>query len=344
MRIGILTGGGDCPGLNAVIRAIVRKGETQHGDEFLGFLDSWDGVLEERFIPLDTSAVRGLLPRGGTILGTRRGSPLDHADGMDRLQQCFQNLNLEALIVIGGNGSMSVSSLIFDQIGLPIVGVPKTIDNDVYGTDLTFGFHTAVQVATDAIDRLHTTAESHDRVMVIEVMGRDAGWIATYAGIAGGATMILIPEVPFDIVEVAETVAARHNRGRYASVIVVAEGAMPIPGTMELPRYEMDLLGRPRYGGIAVLIAGEIERRTEYEARVVQIGHVQRGGTPSAYDRILSTRFGLGAIDAVHDGAFGHMVALKSSQIARVPLKDVVGRIRTVDLNLFRDVADVFFG
>jgi len=344
VRIGILTGGGDCPGLNAVIRAIVRKGETQHGDEFLGFLDSWDGVMEERFIPLDTSAVRGLLPRGGTILGTRRGSPLDHTDGMDLLQQCFQNLNLEALIVIGGNGSMSVSSLIFDQIGLPIVGVPKTIDNDVYGTDLTFGFHTAVQIATDAIDRLHTTAESHDRVMVIEVMGRDAGWIAAYAGIAGGATMILIPEVPFDIAEVAETVAARHNRGRYASVIVVAEGAMPIPGTMEMPRYEKDLLGRPRYGGIAVLIAGEIEKRTEYEARVVQIGHVQRGGTPSAYDRILSTRFGLGAIDAVHAGAFGHMVALRSSQISRVPLKDVVGRIRTVDLDLFRDVADVFFG
>jgi 6-phosphofructokinase 1 len=263
---------------------------------------------------------------------------------MDLLQQCFQNLNLEALIVIGGNGSMSVSSLIFDQIGLPIVGVPKTIDNDVYGTDLTFGFHTAVQIATDAIDRLHTTAESHDRVMVIEVMGRDAGWIAAYAGIAGGATMILIPEVPFDIAEVAETVAARHNRGRYASVIVVAEGASPIPGTMEMPRYEKDLLGRPRYGGIAVLIAGEIEKRTEYEARVVQIGHVQRGGTPSAYDRILSTRFGLGAIDAVHAGAFGQMVALRSSQITRIPLKDVVGRVRTVDLDLFRDVADVFFG
>jgi 6-phosphofructokinase 1 len=344
VRIGILTGGGDCPGLNAVLRAIVRKGETQHGDEFLGFLDSWDGVLEQRFIPLDTAAVRGLLPRGGTILGTRRGSPLDHDDGLERLHRSFQDQELDALIVIGGNGSMTVASLIYDQTGLPIIGVPKTIDNDIFGTDLTFGFHTAVQIATDAIDRLHTTAESHDRVMVVEVMGRDAGWIAAYAGIAGGATMILIPEVPFDIAEVADIVTSRHNRGRYASVIVVAEGAAPIPGTMDVPQYDTDVLGRPRYGGISVSIANEIDRRTPYEARVVQIGHVQRGGTPSAYDRILSTRFGLGAIDAVHDGAFGEMVALKSSQVTRVPLNVVVGKIRTVDLDLFHDVADVFFG
>lgn len=344
MRIGILTGGGDCPGLNAVIRSIVRKGEANHGDEFLGFLDSWDGVLEQRFIPLDIAAVRGLLPRGGTILGTRRGSPLDHDDGLDQLQNTFRDQKLDALIVIGGNGSMTVSSLIYEQTKLPIVGVPKTIDNDVYGTDLTFGFHTAVQIATDAIDRLHTTAESHDRVMVVEVMGRDAGWIAMYAGIAGGATVILIPEVPFDIGDVSDIVTSRHNRGRYASVVVVAEGAWPIPGTMELPDYETDLLGRPRYGGISVLIAAEIERRTPFEARVVQIGHVQRGGTPSAYDRILSTRFGLGAIDAVHAGAFGHMVALRSSQVTRVPLSEVVGRVRTVDLALFHDVADVFFG
>lgn len=344
MRIGILTGGGDCPGLNAVIRSIVRKGETQHGDEFLGFLDSWDGVLEQRFVRLDTAAVRGLLPRGGTILGTRRGSPLDDEDGLERLRHTFRDQQMDALIVIGGNGSMTVSSLIHDQTNLPIVGVPKTIDNDVFGTDETFGFHTAVQIATDAIDRLHTTAESHDRVMVIEVMGRDAGWIATYAGIAGGATIILIPEVPFDIAEVSEIVANRHNRGRYASVVVVAEGASPIPGTMKIPAYETDLLGRPRYGGVSVLIAEEIERRTPYEARVVQIGHVQRGGTPSAYDRVLSTRFGLAAIDAVHDGALGQMVALRSSQVTRVPLSEVVGRIRTVDLSLFQDVADVFFG
>lgn len=344
VRIGILTGGGDCPGLNAVIRAIVRKGESLHGDEFLGFLDSWDGVLEQRFVRLDTAAVRGLLPRGGTIIGTRRGSPLDHDDGIDRLRACFVDLGLDGLIVIGGNGSMTVSSILYERTGLPIVGVPKTIDNDVQGTDVTFGFHTAVQIATDAIDRLHTTAESHDRVMVVELMGRDAGWIATYAGIAGGATVILIPEVPFDIAEVAAIVANRHNRGRYASVVVVAEGAQPRPGTMEVPQYETDSLGRPRYGGISVHIAAEIERRTPYEARVVQIGHVQRGGTPSAYDRVLSTRFGLGAIDAMHDGAFGQMVALQCSRITRVPLADVVGRVRTVDLALFRDVADVFFG
>lgn len=344
MRIGILTGGGDCPGLNAVIRAIVRKGESLHGDEFVGFLDSWDGVLEQRFVRLDTAAVRGLLPRGGTILGTRRGSPLDHEDGLDRLRTCFSDQRLDALIVIGGNGSMTVASLLHERAGLPLVGVPKTIDNDVAGTDITFGFHTAVQIATDAIDRLHTTAESHDRVMVVEVMGRDAGWIAAYAGIAGGATVILVPEVPFDIAEVSDIVAARHNRGRYASVVVVAEGARPRPGTMHLPEYETDEIGRPRYGGISVHIAAEIERRTPYEARVVQIGHVQRGGTPSAYDRILSTRFGLGAVDAVHAGDFGHMVALHCSRVTTVPLADIVGRVRTVDLDLFRDVSDVFFG
>lgn len=344
MRIGILTGGGDCPGLNAVIRAIVRKGESLHGDEFIGFLDSWDGVLEQRFIRLDTAAVRGLLPRGGTILGTRRGSPLDHDYGPERVRACFSDQQLDALIVIGGNGSMTVTSLLHERIGLPMVGVPKTIDNDVAGTDITFGFHTAVQIATDAIDRLHTTAESHDRVMVVEVMGRDAGWIAAYAGIAGGATVILVPEIPFDIAEVSDIVAARHNRGRYASVVVVAEGARPRPGTMQLPLYETDEIGRPRYGGISVHVAAEIGRRTPYEARVVQIGHVQRGGTPSAYDRILSTRFGLGAIDAVHAGDFGHMVALQCSRITRVPLTEVVGRVRTVDLDLFRDVSEVFFG
>lgn len=344
MRIGILTGGGDCPGLNAAIRAIVRKGETIFDDRFVGFLDSWDGVLEQRFVELDSSAVRGLLPRGGTILGTRRGSPLDHSDGIERVQTCFADLGLDALIVIGGNGSLTVAALIHERTGLPIIGIPKTIDNDVVGTDLTFGFHTAVQIATDAIDRLHTTAESHDRVMVVEVMGRDTGWIATYAGMAGGATVILIPEVPFDISEVSETVSRRHNRGRYASIVVVAEGAQPIPGTMDLPTYEVDRWGRPKYGGVSGAIAHEIERRTGYEARVVQIGHVQRGGTPSAYDRILSTRFGLGAVEAVHDGAFGTMVALKCSQVTRVPLSEVVGGTRHVDLALFEQVRTAFFG
>ncbi|MFM8529398.1 MAG: 6-phosphofructokinase [Ilumatobacteraceae bacterium] len=344
MRVGVLTGGGDCPGLNAVIRAIVRKAETVHGDEVLGFIDSWDGVMDQRFLRLDVSAMRGLLPRGGTVLGTRRGSPYDHDDGVDRVRKSFSDLGLDALVVIGGNGSLTVASMIHRDTGLPVVGVPKTIDNDIAGTDLTFGFHTAVQIATDAIDRLHTTAESHDRVMVVEVMGRDTGWIATYAGIAGGATVILVPEVPFDIDQVCATVTRRHGRGRYASIVVVAEGARPRPGSMSEPEYERDHIGRARLGGIGARVADEIEHRTGYEARVVQIGHVQRGGTPTAYDRILSTRFGLAAIDAVHDGAFGSMVALRCSEVVRVPLEEAVGRTRSVDLALLEDVAQVFFG
>jgi 6-phosphofructokinase 1 len=344
MRIGIMTGGGDCPGLNAVIRAVVRKGIATYHDEFLGFLDSWDGVMEQRYVLLQESDVRGLLPRGGTILGTRRGSPYDSTDGVDRVRRCFAEQKLDGLIVIGGNGSLTVASMIFEQTSLPIVGVPKTIDNDVYGTDLTFGFHTAVQIATDAIDRLHTTAESHDRVMVVELMGRDTGWIALYAGIAGGATVILVPEEPFDITKVCEQVANRHRGGRYASIVVVAEGAQPIPGTMKLPEYEHDQIGRPRYGGICASIAQEIETRTGYESRVVQIGHVQRGGTPTAYDRILSTRFGLAAVDALHNGAVGHMVALRSSQVTTVPLSEVVNKERPIDMNLFHEIGSVFFG
>ena len=344
MRIGLLTGGGDCPGLNAVIRAIVRKGESVHGDEIIGFLDSWDGVMDQRYVRLDIASVRGLLPKGGTVIGTRRGSPFDHVDGVERVRRCFAEQELDALIVIGGNGSLTVASMLFEETGLPIIGVPKTIDNDIVGTDLTFGFHTAVQIATDAIDRLHTTAESHNRVMVVEVMGRDSGWIATYAGIAGGATVILVPEKPFDIEKVCETVTARHTRGRYASIVVVAEGARPIAGSMATPEYELDKQGRPRYGGICALIAEEIEKRTDFEARVVQIGHVQRGGTPTAYDRILSTRFGLGAVDAAHDGAFGTMVALRSSKVTRVPLSETIGRTRMVDLDLFEEVTGVFGG
>lgn len=344
MRIGILTGGGDCPGLNSAIRAIVRRSESEFGDDCIGFFDSWDGVLEQRFMALDVPAVRGLLPRGGTILGTRRGSPFDHEDGIERVHGCFEALGLDALVVIGGNGSLTVASMIHERTKLPIVGIPKTIDNDVYGTDITFGFHTAVQIATDAIDRLHTTAESHDRVMVVEVMGRDTGWIATYAGIAGGATVILIPENPFDIAEVSEIVSRRHNRGRYASVVVVAEGAVPIPGTMKIPEYSHDQWGRPRFGGVSTSIADEIEKRTGYEARVVQIGHVQRGGTPSAYDRILSTRFGFAAVDAIHDGDFGTLVALQCSQVVRVPLSQVVGQTHSVDLDLFSQVSGAFFG
>lgn len=344
MRIGVLTGGGDCPGLNGAIRAIVRKAESVHGDEVYGFIDSWDGVLEQRYLRLDVSSMRGLLPRGGTLLGTRRGSPYDHENGLARVNESFATLGLDALVVIGGNGSLTVAGMLHRDIGLPVIGVPKTIDNDIAGTDVSFGFHTAVQIATDAIDRLHTTAESHNRVMVVEVMGRDAGWIAAYAGIAGGATVVLVPEEPFDIAEVCEIVERRHYRGRYASIVVVAEGAHAVEGTLDQPTYAVDHLGRPRLGGISVTIAGEIERRTGFEARVVQIGHVQRGGTPSAYDRILATRFGLAAVDAAHDAAWGHMVALRGPEIVRVPLADVVGETRTVDLALLHDVAQVFYG
>ncbi len=348
MRIGILTGGGDCPGLNAVIRAVVRKAHGVLGHEVIGFYDAWDGLLERRYEMLDVSSVRGILPRGGTILGTRRGSPLDHADGVERTRTAIDTLNLDALIVVGGNGSLTVGSILADDHGLPIVGVPKTIDNDVVGTDVTFGFHTAVQIATDAIDRLHTTAESHDRVMIVEVMGRDAGWIALHAGIAGGATAIVVPEVPFDVADVAATVAQRHHRGRYASVLVVAEGAKPRAGTMTMPEVPRDSLGREVYGNVAhsvaYAMAPEIARLTGYEARVVQLGHVQRGGTPTAYDRILSTRFGLAAVDAVIDRAWGDMVVLRSGRIERARMALTRSQSRTIDLELFSDVASTFFG
>ena len=344
MKIGVLTGGGDCPGLNAVIRAITRKAVDVNGDTVLGFYDAWDGVLEQRYIELNTSVVRGLLPRGGTILGTRRGSPFDTSDGVDRVKKTFANLKLDALVVIGGNGSLTVASMLHEQYGLPVIGVPKTIDNDVVGTDATFGFQTAVQIATDAIDRLHTTAESHDRVMVVEVMGRDAGWIALQAGIAGGATAILVPEVPFDIEEVSQIVQRRHSRGRYASVVVVAEGARPKPGTLVLPARKLDRYGHEQLGDIAHVIAPEISARTGFESRVVQLGHIQRGGTPTSYDRVLSTRFGLAAVDAVHDKAFGDMVVLKCGAIERVSMSVTSGQTRTIDLALLDDVAATFFG
>jgi len=344
VNIGVLTGGGDCPGLNAVIRAIVRKAVDVKADKVFGFYDAWDGVLEQRYLELTTDVVRGILPRGGTILGTRRGSPFDSADGVDRVQQTFSDLKLDALIVIGGNGSLTVASKLHEQFSLPMIGVPKTIDNDVVGTDATFGFQTAVQIATDAIDRLHTTAESHDRVMVVEVMGRDAGWIALHAGIAGGATAILVPEVPFDIDELSNIVRKRHDRGRYASVVVVAEGAKPKPGTLKLPMRIDDIYGREKLGDIAHVIAPEISAHTGFESRVVQLGHIQRGGTPTSYDRVLSTRFGLAAVDAVHDKAFGEMVVLKCGAISRVSMAVTAGQTRTIDLALFADVATTFFG
>ena len=265
MRVGLLTGGGDSPGLNAVIRAIVRQGSNHHHDELFGFLNAWEGVMAQRYVDLTVESTRGLLPKGGTILGTRRGSPFDQPDGLEKVKQAFTDLVLDGIIAIGGNGTLTVSQMLFEQIGVPIVGVPKTIDNDIVGTDVTFGFHTAVQIATDAIDRLHTTAESHDRVILVEVMGRHAGWIATYSGIAGGATVILVPEEPFDLDAVCKTIRRRHTRGRYASIIVVAEGAVPVAGTMDLTERPTDEHGHMKLGGIAFDIAGEIELRTGFE-------------------------------------------------------------------------------
>ncbi len=343
MRVGILTGGGDCPGLNAVIRAVVRRAERHYGDELVGFCDGWRGVLEGTSVTLDVERCRGILPRGGTILGTSRTNPYKSEDGPAKVIQTLQSERVDALIAIGGDDTLGVAQRLSDE-GVGVVGVPKTIDNDLSATEVTFGFHTAVQIATDAIDRLHTTAESHDRVMVVELMGRSAGWIATYAGIAGGAAEILVPEEEFDIENVCERLRRRHDRGRFASIVVVAEGAKPKEGTMVLQSGEVDEFGHERLGGIANKVAEEIEKGTGFETRVTILGHVQRGGTPTAFDRVLATRFGIAAIEAVHDGAFGQMVALRAGDIVRVPLAEAVGESKTVDPQLFHGVAEVFFG
>ncbi len=335
MRIGILTGGGDCPGLNAVIRAVVRKGIFHYEDEFIGFLEGWRGVMEDKAEPLDLSAIAGILPRGGTILKTSRTNPAKRPDG---LQQCIDNLkkhNVEALIVIGGDDTMSVATKLHEK-GVSVVGVPKTIDNDLSGTDFCFGFDTAVTVATEAIDRVHTTAEAHNRVMVVEVMGRDAGWIAMYSGIAGGADVILIPERPFDVDEVAERLRQRNARGHYFSIVVAAEGAKFANENQSAPIVQdlgKDEFGHVRLGGIAQVLAHEIEHRTGFETRYVVLGHIQRGGSPTPFDRVLATRYGLGAIDLVHKGAFGCMVALRGTRIVSIPLADAQ-KGRVVDQQL----------
>ncbi|MDP9072069.1 MAG: 6-phosphofructokinase [Actinomycetota bacterium] len=343
MRVGLLTGGGDCPGLNAVIRAVVRKGEREFGDEFVGFTDGWKGVIENTTIPLDVERCRGILPRGGTILGSSRTNPYKSEDGVERAKKTLSSLGVDALVAIGGDDTLGVARKLTAE-GLQVVGVPKTIDNDLSATELTFGFHTAVQICVDAIDRLHTTAESHDRVMVCEVMGRNAGWIATYAGIAGGAAEILIPEVEFDIDDIAERIKRRHERGRYATIVVVAEGAKPKEGTLAVSSDEVDEFGHVRLGGIGTALAAELKKRTGFDTRVTILGHIQRGGTPTAFDRVLATRFGIAAIEAVHDGAFGHMVALRAGDIVRVDLADAVDKPKTVDPELFRNVVVPFFG
>lgn len=344
MLVALLTGGGDCPGLNAVIRAVVRKGERHYGDDLVGFCDGWKGAVEGRTTSLDVETMRGTLPRGGTVLGSSRTNPFKVEGGVERLKATFADLGVDALVAIGGEDTLGVANRLHDEEGVPVVGVPKTIDNDLSATEVTFGFHTAVQIATDAIDRLHTTAESHNRVMVVEVMGRHAGHIATYSGIAGGATAILIPEEAFDIDQVCDALTRRHEKGRYASIVVVAEGAQPKEGSLTLKDAEVDEFGHVKLGGIANVLADEIEQRTGYETRVTILGHVQRGGTPTAYDRVLSTRFGIAAIDAVHDGAFGSMVALRADRIVRVPLAEAVDELKTVDPELYHGVAEVFFG
>jgi 6-phosphofructokinase 1 len=341
MRVGILTGGGDCPGLNAVIRAIVRKGEHVYGDELLGFHDGWRGVMDREYVVLDINIMRGTLPRGGTILGTSRINPFMYDDGVERVKSCVAELGLDVIIAIGGEGTLSCSNELH-KLGVPIVGVPKTIDNDIDVTERTFGFDTAVTIATEAIDRLHTTAESHNRVMVVEVMGRHVGHIAVWAGLAGGATMTLIPEEPFDIEEVCASLVRRHERGRYASIVVVAEGAKPIEGTFTIPDDEYDEYGHIRLGGIANRVADEIELRTGFETRVTILGHVQRGGSPTPFDRVLSSRFGVAAIDAAHDGAFGQMVAVQADRIVRVDLAEAVKELKPVSAEMWATAKEFF--
>jgi phosphofructokinase-like protein len=345
MRVGVLTGGGDCPGLNAVIRAVVRRGTQEFGIEFLGFRDGWRGPLEADTMPLDVAAVRGILPRGGTILGSSRTNPFKEAgpgrSGVERIKDNMAGLGVDALVVIGGEDTLGVAAKLNDE-GVPVVGVPKTIDNDLGATDYTFGFDTAVNIAMEAIDRLHTTAESHHRALIVEVMGRHAGWIALHAGLAGGANVILIPERPFDIDKVIGYVEHRFQT-RYAPIVVVAEGAHPQHEELSLQSGQLDAFGHVRLGGVGQYLANEIEKRTGKEARCTVLGHIQRGGTPTAFDRVLATRFGLHAVGAVHDEAFGSMVALRGTQIVRVPLVEATRELKLVPPERYAE-AEVFFG
>jgi 6-phosphofructokinase 1 len=329
MRIGLLTGGGDCPGLNAVIRAVVRKGIDAYDDELIGFRDGWRGVLEDDADELTIESTRGILPRGGTILGSSRTNPFKREDGADLVREALRRRELDGLIAIGGEDTLGAAKRLHDA-GIHVVGVPKTIDNDLGATDVTFGFDTALQIATEAIDRLHTTAESHHRILVVEVMGRHAGWIALHSGVAGGADVILIPEIPFDVEEVCRLIRRRHERGRPFSIVVAAEGALPKEGTMAVSAGERDEFGHPRLGGIGQRLEHEIEQRTGFETRTTVLGHVQRGGTPTAFDRVLATRLGLAAIDAAHAQAWGMMTALRSTEIQLVSLADAVAQLRTV--------------
>jgi 6-phosphofructokinase 1 len=341
MKVGILSGGGDAPGINAVIRAVVRKG-VQYGYEIVGTKDGWRGLLEGEFLRLDLKSASGILPRGGSILGTSRTNPFKLENGAEKILENAKKTGIEAVVVIGGEDTLTVAHKM-GEFGLKCVGVPKTIDNDLAGTDYTFGFNTAVTIATEALDRLHTTAEAHHRVMILEVMGRYTGWIALEAGLAGGADVILIPEKPFEVKEVCEYIKRRQERGRNFSIIVVAEGTKPKGGAEIAYSESVDEFGHIRLGGVGYYLGKEIEKCLGIETRVVVLGHLQRGGSPTAFDRTLATRFGIAAIDLVHEGKFGYMVAIKGNKIVSVPLKDVIGKRKTVDLELY-DIASVFFG
>ena len=342
MKVGILSGGGDAPGINAVIRAVVRKGIQNYGYEILGIRDGWHGLIENELSPLDLKAVSGILPRGGSIVGTSRTNPFKRENGPEKIMENARRAGMGAVIVIGGDDTLSVASKM-TELGLRCVGVPKTIDNDIAGTDYTFGFNTAVTVATEALDRLHTTAETHQRVMILEVMGRNTGWIALEAGIAGGADVILIPEKPFSIREICRYIKHRQKRGRNFSLVVVAEGAKPKGGAEIVYSESVDEFGHIRLGGVGYYVGKEIEKCMPIETRVVVLGHLQRGGSPTPFDRILATRFGIAAVDLVHERKFGRMVAVHGNKMGSVALKDVVGKRKTVDLQLY-DIARVFFG
>ena len=340
-RVGVLTGGGDCPGLNPVIRAVVRKGLLE-GYECIGLKNGWKGLIEADILPLDIETVSGILPKGGTILGTSRTNPYKKEEDLKKVKENFKKLGLDALVAIGGEDTLGVAAKLVKE-GLNIVGVPKTIDNDLSATDYTFGFDMALNVAMECIDRLHTTAESHHRIIVAEVMGRHAGWIAVEAGIAGGADVILIPEIPIDMDDVCNIIKRRHSRGKTFSIVVVAEGAHFKEGDMVLQEQKLDSFGHVRLGGIGDILAEQIEKRTGFETRVTVLGHIQRGGSPTAFDRVLGTRFGVKAIELVKAGKFGRMVALSGVKIVDVPLEDAVKELKLVDKELY-DIAKVFFG
>ncbi len=342
MRLGILTGGGDCPGLNAVIRAVVRQAIKNYKSEVIGFFEGWKGIVENMYMPLTLSSTSGLIRKGGTILRTSRTNPFKLANGPSQILKNMEANNLDALIAIGGEDTCGVAYKMFNEHNLNVVCVPKTIDNDLNATDFTFGFDTAVNIVTEALDRLHTTAESHNRVLVCEVMGRHAGWIACYGGIAGGADFILVPEKPINVSEIVKAIKTRHTRGKDFSIVVVAEGAK-FDNNEILKDTELDSFGHVKLGGIGEQLSKIIEKETGYETRTMVLGHLQRGGSPTAFDRVLATRFGVKACDLVHEKKFGHMVALSGNEIKAVSIKDAVDSLKTLDMNLY-DLSTVFFG